>query len=95
MTQSGDGGGGLFWGRGYSPRSNSPTVSLLSEKETTMNLEDLKAKFAGRTVKYTGMFNNADGPVGKVWRVSRHGIWVTLPDGSRQQWHAEDITGVR
>lgn len=42
---------------------------------------------AGQRVKYVGMHGNADGPVVKVWRVTRHGVWVTMADGSRQQWH--------
>ena len=60
-----------------------------------MDLEQLKATFAGRTVKYVGLHGTTDGPEAKVWRVSRHGIWVTLADGSRQQWHAEDIKVIR
>jgi hypothetical protein len=52
---------------------------------------DFKSEFAGRTVQFVGMFGNADGPTGKVWRVTSRGVWVTLPDGSRQQWHPEDI----
>jgi hypothetical protein len=59
-----------------------------------MNLEGLKAKFAGKHVKFTGMLGNTDGPVAKVWRVTSKGIWVTMPDGSRQQWHPESVTVV-
>lgn len=59
-----------------------------------MDLQQLKDQFAGKRVKFTGMFNNADGPVGKVWRVTSRGIWVTLPDGTRQQWHPDSITVV-
>ncbi|TAP45635.1 hypothetical protein [Arthrobacter sp. S39] len=46
---------------------------------------------AGQRVKYVGMHGNADGPVVRVWRATRHGVWVTMPDGSRQQWHPEDV----
>jgi hypothetical protein len=59
-----------------------------------MDLQQMKAKFAGKHVKFTGMFSNVDGPTAKVWRVTRHGVWVTMPDGSRQQWHPESITVV-
>ena len=45
----------------------------------------------GRRVQYVGMRGTADGPVGKVWRVTTRGVWVTLPDGERQQWHPEDV----
>lgn len=55
-------------------------------------MQQLKERFVGRRVKFTGMFNNADGPVGKVWRVTKYGVWVTLQDGTRQQWHPEDVT---
>tara|TARA_R100000935_G_scaffold51429_1_gene77883 strand:- start:30 stop:218 length:189 start_codon:yes stop_codon:yes gene_type:complete len=57
-----------------------------------MDMQQMKGKFAGRRVKFTGMFGKTDGLTGKVWRVTRFGIWVTLPDGSRQQWHPEDVT---
>ncbi len=56
-----------------------------------MDLQQMKAKFAGKRVRYVGMFGNADGPTARVWRVTARGVWVTLPDGSRQQWHPEDI----
>lgn len=59
-----------------------------------MDLEQLKAKYAGKRVKFTGMYGKTDGPVGKVWRVTSRGIWVTLEDGSRQQWHPESVTVV-
>jgi hypothetical protein len=58
-------------------------------------LEEMKAKFTGRRVQFVGMFGNAAGPVGKVWRVTNRGVWVTLPDGTRQQWHPEDIRVIR
>jgi hypothetical protein len=60
-----------------------------------MTLDQMKLKFAGRRVKYTGMRGDVDGPVAKVWRVTIAGIWVTMADGSRQQWHPEDITVVK
>jgi hypothetical protein len=60
----------------------------MTETET---LADLKAKFTGRRVQFIGMMGKTDGPTGKVWRVTSRGVWVTLPDGSRQQWHPEDI----
>jgi hypothetical protein len=59
-----------------------------------MTLEEMKAKFAGRRVQFVGMMGNTDGPIGKVWRITNHGIWVNLPDGSRQQWHPESVTVV-
>lgn len=34
-----------------------------------MDLEQLKATFAGKRVQFVGMFGKTDGPVGKVWRV--------------------------
>lgn len=51
----------------------------------------MKDKFAGKRVQFVGMFGTTDGPIGKVWRVTKHGIWVTLPDGHRQQWHPESM----
>lgn len=42
-------------------------------------------------VKYVGIHGNAEGPVVKVWRVTSRGVWVPMPDGSRQQWHPEDV----
>ncbi len=56
-----------------------------------MSIEDYKARFQCKKVQFVGMFGNADGPTGKVWRVTARGVWVTLPDGSRQQWHPEDV----
>lgn len=56
-----------------------------------MTLDEMKAKFTGKHVQYRGMTGKTmDGPIGKVWRVTSRGIWVTLPSGERQQWHAED-----
>lgn len=52
---------------------------------------DFKAMFTGRHVQFVGMHGTTDGPVGKVWRVTTRGVWVTLPNGERQQWHPEDI----
>jgi hypothetical protein len=54
-------------------------------------LEDLKAKFAGKRVKFVGMYGETDGPVGKVWRVTKYGVWVTFEDGSRQQLHPDGL----
>lgn len=59
-----------------------------------MDLEQMKAKYAGQRVQFTGMFGDTDGPVAKVWRVTRFGLWVTMADGSRQQWHPESVTVV-
>lgn len=56
---------------------------------------DFKAKFAGRHVKFVGMFGNANGPTGKVWRVTNRGVWVTFEDGHREQFHPEDLRVVR
>lgn len=56
-----------------------------------MSLEELKARFAGKRVKYVGMRGTTDGPIAKVWRVTNSGVWVTMPDGSRQQWHPDDL----
>lgn len=58
-------------------------------------LEDMKAMFAGKRVKFVGMFGKTDGPVGKVWRVTNRGVWVTFADGHREQLHPEDIRVVR
>lgn len=55
----------------------------------------MKAKFTGKRVQFTGMYGKTNGPVAKVWRVSRHGLWVTMEDGSRQQWHPESVTVVQ
>ncbi|BCW85055.1 hypothetical protein NicSoilE8_27280 [Arthrobacter sp. NicSoilE8] len=56
-----------------------------------MNAAELKAKFAGRRVQYVGMTGKADGPVGKVWRVTSRGVWVTWENGERQQCHPEGL----
>lgn len=56
-----------------------------------MTEEDMKANFAGKRVQYVGMMGNTDGPIGKVWRVTKHGIWVSFPEGHREQLHPEDI----
>lgn len=53
--------------------------------------DDFKAKFTGKRVKFVGMFGNVDGPTGKVWRVTNHGVWVTYADGHREQHHPEDL----
>lgn len=55
-----------------------------------MTLDEMKVKFRGRRVQHVGMFGNSDGPVARVWRVTNHGVWVTMGDGTRQQWHPED-----
>jgi hypothetical protein len=55
------------------------------------NLADFKARLTGRRVQYVGPLGNADGPVVKVERVTRGGVWVIMPDASRQQWHPEDV----
>ena len=56
-----------------------------------MTLDQLKARFAGKRVQFVGMFGKTDGPVGKVWRVTSGGVWVTFADGSRQQLHPEGL----
>jgi hypothetical protein len=59
-----------------------------------LDLQQLKEQFDGKRVKYVGIRGATDGPVGKVWRVTKGGVWVSLADGSRQQWHPEDISVV-
>jgi hypothetical protein len=56
-----------------------------------MTLEEMKAKFAGRRVQFVGMMGTTAGPIGKVWRVTNGGVWVTFEDGHREQLHPEDI----
>lgn len=56
-----------------------------------MTIEESKAKFAGKRVQFVGMFGETAGPTAKVWRVTTRGVWVTLSNGSRQQWHPDDI----
>ena len=56
-----------------------------------MDLQEMKDKFARRRVQFVGMMGATDGPVGKVWRVNALGVWVTFPDGHREQLHPEDI----
>jgi len=56
-----------------------------------MDLEQLRAQFAGKRVQFVGMHGTTDGPIGKVWRVTARGVWVTFPDGHREQLHPEDI----
>ena len=69
-------------------------VQAIKHRGKTMELQDMKAKFAGKYVQFVGMYGITEGPVGKVWRVTNHGIWVTMPDGSRQQWHPESVNVV-
>jgi hypothetical protein len=57
--------------------------------------EDFKAKFAGKRVQFVGMMGKTDGPTGKVWRVTNGGVWVTFPDGHREQLHPEDLRVIR
>ncbi|WP_028280257.1 hypothetical protein [Arthrobacter sp. H5] len=62
-----------------------------------MTPKESKARFTGKRVQFVGMFGDTAGPVGpvgKVWRVTSRGVWVTLSDGSRQQWHPEGIRTV-
>lgn len=56
-----------------------------------MTLEEMKARFTGKRVQYVGMSGKTDGPIGKVWRVTRYGVWVTFQDGSRQQLHPDGL----
>ena len=58
-----------------------------------MTLEEMKAKFAGRYVQHGG-FHGSDpaSPIAKVWRITTQGIWVTIPNGERQQWHPRTAT---
>ncbi|WP_181037150.1 hypothetical protein [Arthrobacter sp. 4R501] len=56
-----------------------------------MTLEDMKTQFAGKRVQFVGMMGATDGPKGKVWRVTNRGVWVTFPDGHREQLHPEDL----
>lgn len=42
-------------------------------------------------VRYVGISGAADGPSGRVWRVTKSGVWVTLADGSRTCWHPDDV----
>lgn len=42
-------------------------------------------------VRYAGVHGTADGPIGRVWRVTTSGVWVTLTDGSRTCWHPDDV----
>ncbi len=51
----------------------------------------MKDRFTGRRVQFVGITGNADGLIGKVWRVTKYGVWVTFPDGHREQLHPEDI----
>lgn len=56
-----------------------------------MTLDEMKDKFAGKRVQFVGMMGATDGPSGKVWRVTTSGIWVTFPDGHREQLHPDDV----
>jgi hypothetical protein len=57
-----------------------------------MSVEEWKLKFAGKRVKYVGMSGSANGPIGRVWRVTSRGVWVTWENGERQQCHPEGLT---
>lgn len=50
-------------------------------------IPDLKPR---QVVQHKGMLGTDR--TARVWRVTRHGVWVTMADGSRQQWHPEDVT---
>lgn len=54
-------------------------------------LADFKARLTGQRVQFVGMSGNANGLIGKVWRVTRHGVWVQYADGHREQHHPEDV----
>lgn len=56
---------------------------------------DFKTMFKGQRVQFVGMFGNAEGPAGRVWRVTNKGVWVTLADGHREQFHPEDLPIIR
>ena len=56
-----------------------------------MTLDEMKAKFSRCYVRHGGIAGpSPDSPVCKVWRVTSRGIWVTMPNGERQQWHPDD-----
>lgn len=67
----------------------------MTEETAPLGLDDLKATFTGQRVKFVGMLGKTDGPVGKVWRVTGRGVWVTFEDGHREQLHPEDLRVVR
>ncbi|WP_345446635.1 hypothetical protein [Arthrobacter gyeryongensis] len=41
------------------------------------------------------MFGNADGPTGKVWRVTTGGVWITFADVRPELLHPEDLLLIR
>lgn len=45
---------------------------------------------AGQRVQHRAMLGTEE--TATVWRVTRHGLWVTMADGTRQQWHPDDVT---
>lgn len=49
-------------------------------------ITDLKP---GQRVQHPAMQGTDE--TAKVWRVTRHGVWVTMADGTRQQWHPEGV----
>lgn len=56
-----------------------------------MELQEMKDRFSGKRVQFVGMSGNADGPTGKVWRVTKYGVWVTFADGYREQLHPDGL----
>lgn len=49
-------------------------------------IPDLKPR---QVVQHKGMLGTD--ATARVWRVTRFGVWVTMADGARQQWHPEDV----
>lgn len=54
-------------------------------------MSDIEGFKAGQRVQFVGTFGNADGPMGKIWRVTTRGVWVTFADGHRELSHPEDL----
>lgn len=43
-------------------------------------------------VKFVGHHGTTEGPTGRIWRITKNGVWVTLDNSHRECWHPDDIT---
>lgn len=95
MTQSGDGASGFF-GVGVTHLELAlPWESYISEGDDVGPAAIEGPRTVASTCSSRGMFNNVDGPTGKVWPVTNCGVCVTLPGDSLQQSHPVYVRVVR
>lgn len=47
-----------------------------------------------QNVRYIGVHGTADGPIGRVVRITKSGVWVVTDNGRRECWHPDDVAPV-